>query len=176
MNKREIVAPLLVIGLTILFAGICMAVFLSNGKSKKWVARKMKIGGMLLSLTAVSVGSGCTTCYDQPSPGNIINYDNPSGYELEILLDTGSVITGTISKRLASDFSFAVADSLEQNIQIGPLVPSDGAFDDYEEKFKIKLDTGIRSGQYWLKIFPVDTLEQENSYPVDVINLLVRND
>ena len=58
MNKKEIVIPLMVIGLTLLFAGICVAVFLTNGKSKKWVARKMKIGGMLLTLTAASCNGG----------------------------------------------------------------------------------------------------------------------
>ena len=93
---------------------------------------------MLLSLTAVSVGSGCTMCYDQPSPGNFISFDNLAGYELEIMLDTGNVIQGTIAERFASDFSFAVADSLEQNIQIGPVVPTDGVFDDYDERFKIR--------------------------------------
>ncbi len=70
MTKKEIILPITVLGLTLLFAGICVAVFLTNGKSAKWVSRKMKIGGLLLSLTAI-VQTGChrnTLCYKFADP------------------------------------------------------------------------------------------------------------
>lgn len=176
MNKKEVITPIIAIGLSLLFAIICIAVFMSNGKSKKWVARKMKIGGMLLGLTAVSVGSGCVTCYDMPSEGNIIRFDNLSGYELEINLDTGNVITGTVYERIASDFSFSIEDSLEQKFQSGPILPIDGKFDNYEEQIKIELDNNLSAGKYFLKVFATDTLQQANSYPINGFSIIINNE
>lgn len=176
MNKKEILIPFVIFGLTILFAGICIGVYISNGKSKKWVARKMKIGGMLLSLTSVSVGNGCVTCYDMPSEGNIIQFDNVNGYELAIKLDTGNVITGTIYERRASDFSFSIEDSLEQKFQSGPILPIDGKFDNYEEQIKIELDRNLAAGKYFLKVFATDTLKQANSYPINGFSIIISNE
>ncbi len=75
MTKKEIILPITVLGLTLLFACICVAVFLTNGKSAKWVSRKMKIGGLLLSLTAI-VQTGChrnTLCYKFADPIPVID-------------------------------------------------------------------------------------------------------
>ncbi len=75
MSKNEAITPFLIAGLSVLFATICLMVFLTNGKSAKWVSRKIKIGGLLLGLTAI-VQTGCGTnqlCYKfaEPPPPEI---------------------------------------------------------------------------------------------------------
>jgi hypothetical protein len=58
MSKKELIFPFLAIGFVIAFITISTLVFLSQGKSKKWIALKMKTGALLLGLTA-TVNTGC---------------------------------------------------------------------------------------------------------------------
>ena len=175
MNKKEIIIPFLVIGLTVLFAAICLAVFLSNGKSKKWISRKMKIGGLLLSLTAISTGSGCVSCYDQVRK-DIISIDNMDNYEIKLNLDTGNVLTGIIQEITASSYSFSIEDSLYINKQSDKIIPVDGTIDNHEEEIKLVIDENLSAGNYLLKIFIGDISEQENNYPIERLNLSIVND
>ena len=179
MTKKEIITPLIVLGLTVLFAGICLLVFLSNGKSKKWVAHKMKIGGMLLSFTAITFGSGCTTCYKPPHiPRATFLFDNinDTSYQIEINLDTGNTLTGILLEQQSSVYSFAIDDTLEQTKQKGLIIPIDGQIDSPEEKIKLEIDTNLTDGLYSLKIFKVDIAEQENTYPIDFRNLYLKHE
>jgi len=57
MNKKEFLIPFIFIGLSSAFLFISAMVYFSDGKSKKWVARKMKIGGLLLTLSFFSCGN-----------------------------------------------------------------------------------------------------------------------
>ena len=129
MNKKEILVPIMVVGLTILFASICVAVFLSNGKSKKWVARKMKIGGLLLTLTAASCnGGGEVMCYEMVATNNIW-MENQGEKGIEIMLDTGNVLTGHLNGAQDSIYSFKVTNESNQVLQKGELIAKDGKFD-----------------------------------------------
>ena len=96
MDKKEILSPILIAGLSLVFIFISFAVFITNGKSKKWVARKMKIGGILLTLTAASCnGGGEVTCYDVAETNSMwINNTTANGIELK--LDTGNILNGSI--------------------------------------------------------------------------------
>ncbi len=101
MYKEELIAPFLLIGLGLAFSIVCFAVFLTNGKSKKWIARKMKIGGLLLTISLFSCSENrnqavlITSCYD------IVN-SSPEVYEIEI--DSNRIIYG-IMPRGYGDFS-----------------------------------------------------------------------
>lgn len=172
MNKKEIVFPFLVFGLTILFAGISFAVFITNGKSKKWIARKMKIGGLLLTLTAVSCnnGGGEVTCYDTVA-ANSIWLDAQGEKGIEINLDTNNVLFGRISGVQGTDFSFLLTDEKGQKIQSDDLIAMDGNFDNFDEPFKIVLNKNTLPGTYQLKLFaaPInsqDTMQPQNQIPV----------
>jgi hypothetical protein len=70
MNKKEVLTPFILGLIALGFAYVCVMVFLLKGKSAKWISRKMKIGGLLLSFSAV-VQSGCRTnqlCYKFADP------------------------------------------------------------------------------------------------------------
>ena len=177
MRKKEIIVPFLVIGLTILFAGICVAVFLSNGKSKKWVARKMKIGGLLLTLTVASCngGGGEVMCYDTVAPNSIWLHDyNDKG--IEIKLDTNNVLIGSISELSGKEFSFAIKDSTDKKFQQGLLVPVDGEFNQSNEDFKIEIDKNLISGKYSLKLYASGIDGQDSTYAAHEVVLLVKDE
>jgi len=67
--KKYLWIPLAVAGIAVVFLVVSIMVSLSRGRSS-WIRHKLKIGGMLLVLTAF-YGSGCSsraerTCYSQP--------------------------------------------------------------------------------------------------------------
>lgn len=175
MNKREITIPILVILLTLLFAVISVAVFLTNGKSEKWVARKMKIGALLLTLNSVS---SCepfiTTCYDMPPPPNTMWVNGLTENGIELNTDTSHIIFGTIEERQSEDFSFAVYTDENIKFQADTIISVDGKFDNYSEEFKIELDTNILPGNYALKLYDVSMDKQGESYPRQEYNLVIK--
>jgi len=175
MSKKEITTPVLLIGLGLAFTIVSFAVFLSNGKSKKWVARKMKIGALLLTLSSAACNNLITTCYDMPAPPNTINIYPNTENGIEIMLDTGNVIQGIIYECTGENFSFAIQNSNNQIVQSDLLIPMDGAFDNYTEEFKIQIDTHIGAGTYMLKLFDVEIAGQAEAVPKQEINLLIKS-
>jgi len=176
MTKKEILVPLLVVGLTILFAGVCIAVFFSNGKSKKWVARKMKIGGLLLTLTAASCnGGGEVMCYETVAP-NSMWIEGTRLDSIEISLDTNNVLNGQISSLDGTDFSFRVSDTNKTVMQRGNLLPSDGKFDQFNEAFKIELDKNLQPGTYLLNLYAADISAQDSAYAQNQLNLVIKSE
>jgi len=167
----------MVIGLTVLFAGICVVVFLSKSKSKKWVARKMKIGGLLLTLTAASCngGGGEVMCYETVA-NNYIWLENQGENGIELKLDTGNVLNGHIIGAQDSAYSYRVMDESEKIVRFGELIPNDGKFDQSDESFKIELDKNLSPGNYSLDLFPASTEMQDSSYIASHINLIIKGE
>jgi hypothetical protein len=174
MNKKELITPFLVAALSLLFVAICFMVFLSNGKSKKWVARKMKIGGIILSLSAISMGTGCTRCYDEPSP-DYIKINGFNTYYVEIDLDTGNTLYGNITMPDIKTFSFSINDTTILK-QKGELIPIDGEFGDKTEEFKFDIDNSLEIGNYQLKFFDCTIDEQDTKYPIQQFDLIIKNE
>ncbi len=175
MNKKETFVPFLVIGLSMLFAFISIAVFLTNGKSKKWIARKMKIGGLLLTLTAASCnwGGGRVTCYDVAEI-NAMWINNTSANGIELNLDTGNVLNGTISSIQGKDFSFSVSDSLGRKYQKGSILFD--SLTNFTENFKIALDKSLKPGKYTIKLFTTSQAGQDTIQPKREFDLIVKSE
>jgi len=175
MNKKEIIIPFFVIGLTLIFASISFAVFITNGKSKKWVARKMKIGGILLTLTAASCngGGGGVTCYDVAEINSMwINNTSQNGIELK--LDTGNILKGSISTIDGKDFSFQVADSVGSKYQKGLILLD--SISNYSSSFKIELDKNLKPGKYKIKLFASNLASQDTIEPNREFDLTINNE
>lgn len=177
MTKKEIILPLTVIGLTLLFAGVSLAVFFSNGKSKKWVARKMKIGSLLLTLTAASCngGGGEVMCYETVAINNIW-MENLGENGIEIMLDTGNVLTGHLTGAQDSVYSFRIIDKNDQVFQKGELIAKDGKFDHLDDVFNIELDKNLEAGDYLLHMFPSSIETQDSSHIISQIDLRIKED
>ncbi len=177
MTKKEIILPLTVLGLTLVFAGICCAVFLTNGKSKKWISRKMKFGGLLLTLTAASCngGGGEVMCYETVAVDNIW-MENQGEKGIEIMLDTGNVLIGHLTGAQESIYSFRVSDENNEIFQKGVLKPKDGKFDMMDEVFNIELDKNLDPGNYVLDMFPSSIEMQDSSHIISQVKLVVKDD
>ncbi len=180
MNKKEIIVPALVVGLSVLFAVICLAVFLSNGKSKKWIARKMRIGGLLLTLTAVScsgpnVDEEVIMCYE-PAPINSMWMHAGTQNGIEIKLDTNNVLIGSISEFDGSKLSFSVIDQNENKIQTGSLQVLEKVLVQGSESFRIELDKTMKAGDYSLNLFVTDIGGQDTVSPQNYSKLVIKDE
>jgi hypothetical protein len=174
MNKKELVVPFLAIGLGLAFAFVSIAVMMSNGKSKRWIARKMRIGGLLLTLTAASCNSGGVEvkCYDTAEI-NSMWINNTSQNGIEIKLDTGNVLNGTISTIHGNDFSFQVSDSAGAKFQKGIIKPEKDS-SSYSEKFNLELDKNLRPGKYLLKLYAAKPESQDTLEPKRNFSLIIK--
>ncbi|NJO88518.1 MAG: hypothetical protein HC831_05795 [Chloroflexia bacterium] len=138
MDKKGLIAPVSIIVLGFAFAMVCLGVFLTKGKSAKWINRKMKIGALLLTISVWSCNSskdednGIVTCYVAYIENNVV-LDAYTGDVLKIRLDTANVLNGYIYGVTESDFSFVIIDEHEVKVQQGILNPTDGHFDNTTE-------------------------------------------
>jgi hypothetical protein len=178
MDKKEFYTPVLIVGLSLAFVLVSLMVWFSKGKSARWVARKMKIGGLLLTLSASACNpsSSFVTCYDMPAPPNSIWMNGISENGLEIMLDTSNLVTGIINNRQGETFSFAIQSSDDQVVQSDSLIPLDGKFDNSTENFKIEIDTNITAGNYLLNLYDVELDQQSTVYPRLQFILLIKNE
>ncbi len=174
MTKNEYLVPVIVIVLTVVFAFVSFAVFLSHGKSSFWLSKKMKIGALLISLTVITQQSCIVaTCYDPVPPNYLevdgINYNDTLNIDLQI----NNSIPGTIFlNEGGKDFSFNITDSTKTDtIQRGNILPLDGIFNSSNEDFEIKVDTNLQSGIYCLNLFTADVLEQNQSNYKCILNI-----
>jgi hypothetical protein len=140
-----------------LFAIVCAMVFVTKGKSARWVARKMKLGAAIIALTGVSTGCPVVSCYD-PEPTDYILIDslNYEDYSITADLPADSMVTGHIKNCLHNEYGFEISTIDSSVVQEGSLQPDDGNFNDYNEKFSLKLDPSIENGNYVMDFFAID--------------------
>ena len=178
MNIKTLTTPMLIIGLSIGFAIVGLGVYLTRGKSKFWISKKMLLGSLLISLTSV-INQSCerfgTDCYDPAPPNEIVldNY-NYSGV-IDINIASENKITGILYDRNGEDFSFNITDTLNTDtVQIGDIVPSDGKFDESTEDIYFEIDRNIPASEYLLNLYT--TKQSEQDYPFLTYRLNVRNE
>lgn len=190
MNElKKITLPVVIVILSALFIATSLMVAFHKGKSAKWVARKMKIGGLILSLTAVlqACDPGQTaalidsnppwTCY-MVAPGSVaatnqfyINTENDSVITLH--LKVNNTIEGEIKEREAEEFSFAVYDSQDSLRQKDDILPRDGAYDEANEPFKIEIDKSLEKDEYIIRFFAVKK-EEQSTWSEQYFNLKIK--
>ena len=167
MDKKEFAIFFTLIGISILFAIAGFALYLSKRKSKFWTAKKMKLGALLLTITAATTIHSCkdeeerTTCYERVQLMESITLHRDQPY---IDLNATDTLSGTITYRTSKTYSFMLKnDSLQSITQKGILLPDDGAFNDSIEDFTIQLDKRLISGSYTLSIFNTGINEQKSA-------------
>jgi hypothetical protein len=179
MNKKEYLIPFLFIGLSLTFLVVSGMVYLSNGKSKKWVARKMKIGGLLLALSAFQNMSFSQeiqpTCY-KVAPDNDMRINGFTQEGLKIDLSKTNIILGYVAQRQSDELSFCVADSSGQIFQKGSILPVDGKFDQTRQDFKIELDQNLKDGKYILMLFAISVNQQDLKKHYLQYNLIIKHE
>lgn len=157
MNKKEMMIPFVLVGLAVAFGLVSAMVILSRGHPG-WIKRKLKIGGMILSLTATLNGCGTEptmTCY-VVVPINefslVDEQDIALPQEITVDLTTNPVLRGRLRNREATSFVYRIVDKNQTQVQGGLLQALDGAWDEYREEFEIVLDTNLVTDTYHLQL------------------------
>jgi hypothetical protein len=179
MEIKKITLPIILAALSLVFIITCVALYLHNGKSAKWVARKMKVGGIMLSLTAILSACDPTQVNDEPeitcymvASSNLIIVETDSTNTITLDLPNKQTIEGEIMSRVSNKFCFTVLDSTERVVQKENISALDGAFDESEEHFKITIDNKLANGNYSLKFYNTDK-DSLPEYPIQKINLKI---
>lgn len=172
MNKKDIITPIIVIGLSAVFAFICFMVFLKNGNSKKWIARKMLVGGILLSLTA-SITS-CRIrhkCYAAPAvKGFEISELNTNN---EIIINSNRILSGKLFDWFSQYATFIITDNKSVIVQKGNITAIDGKIDSGHEEVKFIISDKITSGSYDLMIYDTEESKTNKDHYIHKFKLII---
>lgn len=166
---KKIFALIAIIFVGIIFAITVAAVFFSKGKSKFWVDKKLKIGGILLTLTSIlNMSSGCgimATCYDDA--GEPTCYDavyEPFNVEINKVTNTKTLKIYGTKNGIDGNFSYQfIKDTIE--VQSGKL------YLDTAGNFIIDMEKKYQKGEYILRI-----KEKESDYETPNISITVEDE
>ena len=175
MNKNNLITPLILTGISLAFAVVSFLVWLSRGNNAKLIQRKLRLGALLLGITAVS--SGCppaVTCYDpiQPEENIFINDSCLISGMVQSSVHVTKEITGQVVNRMSEEFSFCISDHLNQVILADSLTPLDGQWNQYTESYKLIISDSLAAGTYNLKLF--NTKKENQTYPNRSYTLTVK--
>jgi len=179
MEIKKITLPIALAALSLVFIVTCVAVYLHKGESAKWVARKMKVGGIMLSLTAILSACDPTQITDEPeitcymvAAYNLIVVETDSTNTITLNLPDKQTIDGEIMSRESNKFCFTVLDSTEKVVQKENISALDGKFDESQESFRIKIDKELAPGNYGLWFYGTDK-DSLSEQPIKKVNLKI---
>lgn len=174
MNKKDLLAPIAIISLSIIFAIFSIAVFMTKGKSSFWISKKFKIGALLLTFTSIVACKPKVSCYE-PAVENWITLDGLDYNSYELVLDSSrnDTIHGYIQGVSSSNFSFNFTDTLGNTILKDNVIALDGDFEDYNEKFDIFLKEYLIPGDYQIIFHNTEKEEQTNNSDIAGFNIKI---
>jgi len=162
-------------GITIAFGAVSLIVWLTRGKKRRWVERKLRLGGLLVSITAIGTSTSCgdfePTChartltpFDYLLASSVpqserITFTGEAKGVLTVSLAGGGTFDGTVSNRKSNLFSYVITDGFGTVIQSGDLAALDGSFNSATENFSIVLGGAVVSGSYTLNLYGVAAVD-----------------
>ncbi len=189
MEFKKISIPIALAFLAGLFLLASVAVYFTRGKSARWVSRKLRLGGLILTLTAVLQScdplglSGVPedrdppyTCYMVAEPGIVTDLfflEGISDSTVTVNLPNDTKLKGEIRKRTQANYSFAVYKDDTSKVQIESIVARDGAFDEDTEQFEIAIDKQLPKGDYIIRFF-VTSAEQQPEWSHQFVHLKIK--
>jgi hypothetical protein len=172
MEKNKIITLVLVAGLAIAFAGICLALYF-RGNTPKLVNRKLKIGALLITLTvgAQTMSFAQKTCYKRAVVEDEFDFDAKflKNDVLKLDIDKGDTLSGNLYARTDSSYVYYLRNEKGDTIKTGDLDPVDGKFDNQDEKFTINLYM-VKSGKYTLLLCRRKDLRTMTSFTLHIKN------
>lgn len=164
MDKRELLTPLVFVGLALAFAVVSALVYLSRG-NPGMVRRKLRLGAALLTLTAAANGCGTAMCYDVAMSNEFSLSDIKPDGAVHVSLPDSNQISGTIYQRQGDRFSFQLVDAKEAEVQRADIVAQDGAFDENMEEFMLAIRQDLAAGTYRLRFYVAAKEDQATVEP-----------
>jgi hypothetical protein len=161
MTKEDLISPLLLAGIGLAFVFVSFMVWFSKGKSAKWVARKMKIGSILLSLTWFSCNYPPTktaipilSCYMIQLP---VEHTITS-----VEIDSNGVIYGSL-ENYYDNLSYSIADTngiilKREKIFARTYMSLPGS-----KEFIIQLDNNLKNEKCVFKLYECNPNEQDTT-------------
>lgn len=180
MEFKRIISPIVLIGLFAAFGFICLMVTVTKSKNARWIARKMKIGAAIITLTGITTGCppSIITCYVMPAP-NQFEFDNMDQQTGDITAEfpNDTILSGTVYECNIQHFNFEIRNNDSTIVQQGEIVATDGAFDSTTEQFKLHLDSKLDTGMYLLNINEAaDDSLLYDEYPIRQVYLKINRD
>jgi methionine-rich copper-binding protein CopC len=189
MDFRKLTIPMALALLAGLFLLVSAAVYFTRGKSARWVSRKLRLGGLMLSLMAVLQScdplglSGVPedreppyTCYMVAEPGIVTDLfflEGIADSTVTVNLPNGNKLKGEIRKRTQANYSFAVYKNDTTKVQIESVLARDGAYDEDTESFEIEINKELQKGDYIIRFF-VTSAEQQPEWSHQFVYLKIK--
>ncbi|MCQ2974255.1 MAG: hypothetical protein MJ211_05525 [Bacteroidales bacterium] len=169
MNKDQFL-PFTAIAIalvSIAFAIICVAVFLTRGKSAFFINKKMKIGAYLIMLTSlVSCNNGCggfeTTCYDAVATSQLRIEDDT------VNLSKTDSINCILINPTYEKFIYKIVDQNDSTIYQNEF-SIDLANANFQQDIKLYIDKNINFGEYQLIV-----CDQTGNYILSEDRLIIK--
>jgi hypothetical protein len=165
------------ITLGVLFAGFGLFSFLVilTKRHPYFVEKKLRLGALILSLSGAAIGCTATTCYS-PIMTNMVVIDNSitSNDTIVISKSVNDTISGKITERVGTTFSYAILDSSTRIVAKDNLHPTDGAFDENVEEFAINIASTPR-GKYNIQFYEVQADSIDSQYRIHSFTLEVKD-
>ncbi len=178
--KKEILIPLLVFVLSIAFIIISFMVFVTKGKRYYFIKQKLKLGGLILTLSAIFntnaiIAKGdMVKCYKKVASNSItLNYDYSKGF-IEYSIAKAAPLKGNIQDVTKDEFSFRIVKKDTNEVVLSDdIILNNAKINNYSEQFEIVLKD-IEEGEYIVQIFKVKKENQTDSnynrtYPLKVV-------
>jgi len=148
--KNLNIVPLTLIVLAVVFVAISLAVYFTGGKNKYFLSKKLKIGAMIITLTAVT--NGCripvATCYEPAAVPRILSLQvEESINEITISQDERS-LKFDIEYLYTTEMCYTIFQN-EDIISKGHCVFVNNGDSDME----INMDENLPVGKYDLKLY-----------------------
>jgi hypothetical protein len=180
MEKK--IAVLVSLGCLFLAFGVLSLLVIFTKRHPYFLAGKLRLGALIISLSGAAVGCGTSTCYSpvvtcyDPMPENSFTITQVDQKTQSIIMSKSGpdTLSGNIFGRSGSAFSYAVVDSSNSAALKGDIAPADGAFDESNEDFRIVLGHSLAPGSYQLRLFtvPGDSIQDfdsfRQSYPLTI--------
>lgn len=140
-------------GLAAAFVIVSALVVLSR-RNPWFVAKKLRIGGMLLGLTAMTTLTACpATCYMPALVIEEITFDSSVGKTITVDNVTNLQLNGTFSNRTESADCYFLRDEFNRLMGQGDIASLNGPRTTILESFKIPVDSNLSPGTYQLLIY-----------------------
>jgi hypothetical protein len=166
MEKKSILPlALFFAGASFLIISLLLFFFKSN---KKLLARKFKLGGIILTLSgSISSCQPVVTCYEPIPPSDEIylnyqHYNSDSGY-FEFDRTKDSLLAGNVENVHSGTYSYRIITQNEILLQGDNIQAADSAFDTYSEEFQIPVSDSISEGKYHILFYDKNYSEASKS-------------
>ncbi|MCK4665226.1 hypothetical protein KAU33_00655 [Candidatus Dependentiae bacterium] len=161
--KRDIWIMIQLGVLFLVFGVISLLIYFTSGRNRRLLIQKLRIGAIIVSLTAVIMG-GCTSINPPPKcyvpviteDPTIILDSNPWKITEKLTVSSDRIINGEIPHSMKKKYSYRILNFRELIVQEGEIKGSNTQVASLSIPFQIKLDENLKPGLYFIYFYDCD--------------------